>query len=121
MKRLMILPAIWAAFAMAACQPMPAADDSAVAQTPSAEACAARGGSLQPVGRMQTVQCVIRYADAGKACTTGDQCAGDCRIEDAPFPDTGAAASGRCQADSNRFGCHANVENGKATATICID
>jgi putative hemolysin len=117
MKRLMIL----AGFALAACQPMPATDDGAMAQTPSAEACAARGGTLQPVGRMQTMQCVIAYADAGKVCTSGDQCAGDCRIDDAPFPAAGATASGRCQADSRPFGCHASVENGKATAAICID
>jgi putative hemolysin len=117
MKQLMIL----AAFVLAACQPMPAADTRGPAQTPDAAGCAARGGTLQPVGRMQTRQCVIAYGDAGKACTSGDQCAGDCRIEDAPLPAAGAPASGRCQADSNRFGCHASVENGKATAAICID
>lgn len=117
MKRLMIL----AGLALAACQPMPATHDGGPGQTPSADACAARGGTLQPVGRAQTLQCVIAYADAGKACTSGAQCAGDCRIEDAPFPAAGAAASGRCQADSRPFGCHATVENGKATAAICID
>ena len=27
--------------------------------------CIARNGTMQPVGRMQTMQCVVRYADAG--------------------------------------------------------
>jgi putative hemolysin len=87
----------------------------------TAAQCAERGGTLKPVGRAQTMQCVIAYADAGKRCTTGSDCQGDCRIEDAPFPNAGASAVGRCQADSQPFGCHARVEDGKATPAICID
>ncbi len=110
------------ALTMAACAPKVVENgaESAV-QTPTAANCAARGGTMQAVGRAQTMQCVVKYADAGKRCTTGSDCAGDCRVEGAPFPREGAAAVGVCQADSRPFGCHATVENGKATAAICVD
>ena len=128
MKRLMILAA---ALLMAACQPMPSTDVEvnqpyetpvrSVPENATPAECATRGGTMKPVGRAQTMQCVVAYSDAGKRCTTGSDCQGDCRVEEAPFPEAGAAAVGRCQADSQPFGCHAKVENGRATPAICID
>jgi hypothetical protein len=76
---------------------------------------------MDRVGRLQTLQCVIRYADAGKICTSGDQCAGDCRARPGVDVAAGQPVAGYCQADSNRFGCSTKVENGRAQATICID
>ncbi len=127
MKRFLI-----AAMALlaAACQPMPetgpvdTADVPPAVQVPETATpaeCAARGGTMRPVGRAQTMQCVVTYADAGKRCTTGTDCRGDCRVEDAPFPTAGASATGVCQANSQPFGCYAKVEGGKATAAICVD
>ena len=130
MKRILIAAAM---VLMAACQPLPAGDgktDLAEAtpatQSPvggeDAAACAARGGKMLPQGRMQSVRCVITYADAGQRCTDGDDCAGDCRVEDvADAPAAGANAVGQCQASSSRFGCYTTVEGGKAEATICVD
>lgn len=128
MKRLI---AIAAALLAAACQPMPADGGRAdLVETPApvqtqaddAAACAARGGKMLPQGRMQTLRCVVSYADAGRPCTDGDQCQGDCRVEEAEgTPRDGAAAAGRCQANSSRFGCYTTVENGRAEATICVD
>ena len=114
-----------AVFLAAACAPVTSAPTSSTSALPGqsveASACAARGGEIRRVGRMQSEQCVIKYADAGKPCTSGDQCAGDCRITASPFPSQGETAQGQCQAESQNFGCHASVENGKATAAICID
>jgi len=112
-----------AALLLTACAPVvPMPDGPVMTETPTAAACAARGGQLQPVGRMQSLQCVIKYADAGKRCTDGDDCLGDCRIEDmAARPQMGAPAVGQCQASSDRFGCFTTVENGRAEATLCID
>jgi putative hemolysin len=129
MKRLMIAAV---ALLAAACQPMPATDGAASAAPQQSQAsaagstdaalCASQGGKMLPQGRMQSVRCVIAYADAGKRCTTGSDCQGDCRIEEtAGTPDAGAAVIGRCQVDSTRFGCFTTVENGKAEATLCID
>lgn len=117
-----IAMAAMAALAISACAPkaVDTGSDEAV-RTPTAADCAARGGMMQPVGRAQTLQCVVRYSDAGRPCSTGEQCYGDCRIEAAPFPEAGVSASGRCQADSRPFGCYARVENGKATPAICVD
>ena len=135
MKRLMMAAALFAA----ACQPMPAdggktdlaeVSGQTPVQTPAqsaaggtdAAACAAQGGKMLPQGRMQTMRCVISYTDAGQRCTDGDQCQGDCRVEDvANAPRAGSAAVGQCQAASSRFGCYTTVEDGKAEATICVD
>ena len=130
MKRILIAAA---AVLMAACQPMPASDGpvelaeaspavQSVAGSQDAAACAAQGGKMLPQGRMQTVRCVITYADAGRRCSDGDHCAGDCRIEDgANAPTAGVNVVGQCQASSSRFGCYTMVEGGKAEATICVD
>lgn len=128
MKRLVMIAALFAA----ACQPMPVESGRAdlgqaepvAAQTPSGEAsaCAAKGGKMLPQGRMQSLQCVVSYTDAGTRCTDGDQCQGACRIPDvADAPSAGAAAVGQCQPTSSSFGCYTTVEDGKAQATICVD
>lgn len=130
MKRILTTAA---AVLMAACQPMPtstpaemASNDTPVVQTPApgtdADACAARGGKMLPQGRMQSLQCVVSYADAGRRCSDGDDCQGDCRIEEINgTPSAGAAVVGQCQANSSRFGCYTTVEGGKVEATICVD
>lgn len=129
MKRILIAAAVL----MAACQPLPANDGKtdlaeaapavqSVAGTEDAAACARAGGKMLPQGRMQSVRCVITYADAGRRCTDGDDCAGDCRVGDvANAPAAGANAVGQCQVSSSRFGCYTTVEGGKAEATICVD
>ncbi len=76
---------------------------------------------MKPVGRMQTVQCVIAYADAGKSCRSGTECAGDCRAVQGLDVRPGQQVAGSCQATSDRFGCSTRVENGRAQSTICID
>lgn len=112
-----------AALLAAACTPQTStgAGSDAPMQSADASACAARGGTMKQVGRLQSWQCVITYADAGKRCTDGDQCQGDCRIEGNTGVTPGTAATGVCQATSDRFGCNTLVEDGKAGATLCID
>jgi len=109
--------------ALVACAPVPAEQttpigpNSAMA-TDAAAQCRAGGGSVERRGRLQAELCVQPFADAGKTCTDGDQCAGDCvtkTVED------GAQAAGQCQADDRPFGCFAKVEDGRATGGICID
>lgn len=111
-----------AALLAAACSSQPTVSPSdAPMQSADAASCATRGGTMQQVGRMQSWQCVVRYADAGKRCTDGDQCQADCLIEGNSGVAPGAAVAGVCQATSNRFGCNTTVEDGKAGATLCID
>lgn len=128
MKRFAMVAALVLA---AACQPVPEKGDLgfgdepapvAVPESAAAANCLARGGRMQPVGRMRTMQCVAPYADAGKRCTDGDQCAGECRVADVTTrPAEGATVVGRCQADSNASGCFTRVEDGKAEAALCVD
>lgn len=120
-----ILPIV-AAFVLAGCvrEPSPerpAADAPPVSIPTDPAACSRAGGEMKPVGRMQSLQCVISYADAGKSCTSGSQCAGDCRAGSGVDVAPGQPAAGYCQATSDRFGCSTRVENGRAQATICID
>ena len=85
------------------------------------EHCHRAGGTIRPVGRMQTLQCVIAYADAGRRCTSGEDCAGDCRVERGVDVAPGQPVAGFCQPTSDRFGCSTKVEKGLAQSTICID
>lgn len=105
---------------LAACTPI-ASPDSLPPPTASAADCAAAGGSMQPAGALGTPTCIVAYADAGKVCTDGDQCLGDCRV---PYGSQAeGAVSGFCQADSNPYGCRTNVENGRIdrSSTLCAD
>ncbi len=133
---------------MGACAPEPEDAVVPVAQAPSAAPgqaappddgaiadCKARSGEMQRVGLLGSWQCIVRYADAGKRCTDGDQCQGDCRAgtDLPPPPRSGEPApparttppptptEGVCQADSNDFGCYAVIENGQARPMICVD
>jgi hypothetical protein len=90
-------------------------------ETAAQIACEQRGGTLERVGRLQSFQCIVSYADAGKTCSDGAQCQGDCRIEGNDGLNAGANVTGQCQASSNGFGCFTRVEDGKATATLCVD
>ncbi len=120
--RILIAALALAASLTAACTPVATpADPTIPGQSADAASCASRGGELRRVGRMQTQQCIVKYADAGKSCTSGSQCAGDCRLEGNSGVAPGASVTGQCQADSDRFGCHTTVEDGKAGPTLCID
>jgi len=118
---------ILATFALlaTACTPMtsPTPEPATTLPGQSAEAtsCAARGGEIRRVGRMQSQQCIILYSDAARPCTDGDQCQGDCRLGEKGERTPGAAATGQCQVDSDRFGCNTTIENGRVENTLCVD
>jgi hypothetical protein len=111
---------------LGACTPAPPPERPAVETGSSVlpadpASCKLAGGAFKPVGKMQTMQCVINYADAGQSCTSGSQCAGDCRATSGVDVVPGQKVAGFCQATSDRFGCSTRVENGRAESTICID
>ena len=116
----LILGALVLPLALVGCSPA-AVTSEAPMQSADASACAARGGEMKQVGRLQSWQCVIRYADAGKRCTDGAQCQGDCRVEGETSAREGDAVVGRCQIENVRFGCFTTIANGRAQATLCID
>ncbi|MCE4372357.1 hypothetical protein [Xanthomonas hortorum] len=119
--------AVVCALLLTACSNTPAAKPGAAAsaqQPPravSADAaeCTAKGGQLRPVGRMQTVRCVVPYADAGKTCNDNSDCSGDC-LATSIVP-VGTATSGTCRRDSDRFGCRQELVGGMGQAALCID
>jgi len=131
--RLRFLASLALAALLTACNSMPPAADTAAQaaapDTPEAteayqEArdvdCRAAGGTLQPLGRLQRVQCVIPYADAGKTCSGKRDCGGQCLATGET--EAGVVASGTCQRDaSQNFGCRQRIEDGKAQGMICVD
>jgi hypothetical protein len=137
MRKLIVL----AAFALsAACAPSPAPTPTAepapvpapvVAPMPEAPqtvtpiadeaSCKTAGGDWRPICRMQNLSCVITYPDAGKACSDGDDCAGNCEAPVTGAPAVGQPATGVCSTNSDPCGCKTGIEDGKATATLCVD
>lgn len=84
--------------------------------------CAAVGGTLMALGRLQRVQCVVPYADAGKTCRTKSDCSGQCLGSGDTELVPGTAATGVCQRDiSQNFGCRQRIDGGLAQGTICVD
>jgi len=115
MKRLVLAVL---ALALAACA-APELETSAPAAQTAESVCAARGGALERVGRAQTLQCVIRFADAGKPCTDGSQCeAGRCH---GPMEAPRENVTGQCQATNTAFGCYTTLTNGRMGPAICVD
>lgn len=112
---LVLLALVAGPLAAASCAPAPTPEEIAAAN------CATRGGAMQRVGRMQTLQCVIKYPDAGRPCRTGSDCMADCRTDGNVAVLEGRETTGVCQADSNRFGCFTTIEDGRAQPTLCVD
>lgn len=102
---------------MAACAP--AAPAPAPAAQSADASCAARGGTMRPVGRLQRQTCVVPYADAGKTCSDKADCQGACIAEG--NLEAQGATTGQCQKTNVQFGCYAKIVGGKSTGAICID
>ncbi len=126
MMRISLLVGLLLAFFLASCSVGTRADAvvpgsaAAGSLTDDEAACAAQGGELRALGRLQRVQCVVPYADAGTSCTTGSDCSGNCLA--ANHLPVGAPASGTCQRDAGeRFGCRQRIEGGVAQAILCVD
>ena len=102
---------------LAACAPS-APGPQPTAQSADAS-CATRGGSMQPVGRMQRSTCVVPFSDAGKTCSDKADCQGAC-IADGNA-ESQSATTGQCQKTNVQFGCYAKIVGGKSTGTICVD
>jgi hypothetical protein len=88
---------------------------------PDAAACARQGGTVRPVCMLGRPMCVIPFKDAGKACTDGDQCQGDCRYSGSGKVSPDTPVTGQCQASNDPCGCFSRVEDGRITGGICID
>ena len=84
-------------------------------------ACEKRGGTVEKRGMAQAELCVTPYADAGKACTDGDQCEGRCIAEGQVGSPPGEPVTGICQRDDRLFGCFGIVEDGAIEAGLCVD
>jgi hypothetical protein len=84
----------------------------------SESACLQRGGQWTQLGRAPVKQCLLRTADAGKACSDSEQCEGLCLAPQGSAD--GATVAGACSADTNRFGCQQRMADGVA-ATLCVD
>ena len=85
-------------------------------------ACTQLGGLYEPAGRAGYLHCVLTYSDAGKSCSDGADCEGDCLAgSEQPAGTAGPAVSGTCQATTSRFGCYSRIEQGRVAMAICVD
>ncbi|WP_421932454.1 hypothetical protein [Phenylobacterium sp.] len=108
------------ALVMAACAPAP--PPPVVTSTgPDVAQCAAKGGTVRPVCRMQKPACVIAYADAGKTCADKSDCQGRCLYRGEAPADPAAAVTGQCQANSDPCGCFTTVVKGHVGPGMCVD
>ncbi|HEX4340690.1 MAG TPA: hypothetical protein VH062_32500 [Polyangiaceae bacterium] len=83
------------------------------------KACAARGGTMQPVCMLGELTCVVRYRDGGKRCSDDRDCSGECLYEgEEPAP---AKAFGKCQRTSDPCGCKAPIHDGHVEPALCAD
>jgi hypothetical protein len=87
--------------------------------------CEARGGRVAIAGLSGDDMCAERYADAGRVCTGGGDCLGDCMLDEASLrgkrPVDGMRAAGRCQERAYMYGCRNLIENGRLIYGLCID
>jgi hypothetical protein len=94
----------------------PGVDPAQVAQ------CNAKGGRLMQAGMLGNFMCVIRYADAGKACSGKSDCQGRCYVDRKQgMIEMNRPSKGVCAADNVPFGCFQTVENGLAQPALCVD
>jgi hypothetical protein len=106
----------------AALEPATPPSSSPCERTPSAaevQQCRARGGTIQRVCMMGTLTCVVRYRDAGKRCTDGADCTGDCLYEGEDPPPENLVGS--CQRTSDPCGCKAVIVGGEVQPALCVD
>ena len=77
--------------------------------------CLEQDGTYQRRGMLGRYSCAVPFADAGKACTKPSDCEGQCRVE------TAEDEFGKCQADSDPFGCHSHINEEGQVVAICVD
>lgn len=101
--------------------PTPAPHDDRAAEPTKAEkqACAARGGKIQPVCMAGDLECVITYRDGGKRCTDKKDCIGKCLYEGSDPPAKNPV--GACQRTSDPCGCQAPIVGHKVQMAFCVD
>ncbi len=75
---------------------------------------------MTPVGRAQTLQCVVRFSDGGKTCFDNANCQGKCYSTGRQLEGSGKPY-GQCAVDSNPFGCRSEMNQGVASPTLCRD
>ena len=73
-----------------------------------ARACAQSGGTLRPRGLAGLWSCVRATRDAGRACSSGSDCEGEC-----------LARSRTCAPLDPLFGCHEVLDRAGWTQTLC--
>jgi hypothetical protein len=100
-------------------QPQPPTRPGTTVDPVAAARCRAQGGTYGPVCLTGTMQCVMRFADAGRPCTDGSQCEGGSCYYDGPTP--ARNVRGTCVASDNPCGCHGRVEHGDVVGALCVD
>ena len=82
--------------------------------------CEERGGNWGRFGLLELDQCDLPTPDAGKACSSHDDCESACVTDDSVVPHT--ATSGVCFGRTITLGtCLNHVDGGTAQGILCVD
>lgn len=79
-------------------------------KSPAQLACERKGDLWVKAGTSAAFACVTRTRDAGKRCTSGRQCQGEC-----------LARSGTCAPYQPLFGCNDILQDNGVRMTLCLD
>lgn len=107
LKVLSVFGAIALIAGIAACVPQTTTKATDASGSPEA-ACAATGGKL--LAGLAGPVCANATKDAGKACTSNDQCETFCLAE-----------TKTCAPTSPYLGCFATLDKGVQTPMLCVD
>lgn len=76
-------------------------------------------GAYNRQGLAGSYMCILRYSDAGKACTQAGQCKGSCVVRSY---EASARVEGTCKANTSPFGCYGKIDaQGRVTPILCRD
>lgn len=79
-------------------------------KSPAQLACERKGDLWVKAGTSSLFTCVTRTGDAGRRCTSGRQCQGEC-----------LARSGTCAPYQPLFGCNDILQDNGVRMTLCLD
>ena len=83
------------------------------------EKCIKKGGEWRVVGMGPDNRCIIKMIDAGRPCTSNEDCKGLCLASIDSKP--GEKAVGECSQYNLVVGCHSTVSGGIVDRMLCSE
>ena len=95
-------------------------EDARIATINDPDECSNFGGTIENVCYSGAEMCVVKFTDAGKACSNPSECLGACLSSDLQAQ-LGDTVKGICAASTQPCGLFLPVKNGKVAAYMWVD